>query len=95
MTEVSKARIMLELADTTKLAVAADLTNLYLVESEGVVSLQSHQGEPSQFLLGEEGTGAVELRVEQCARTRRPLISTDQVSAHCWSGMTLSLYQTS
>ena len=55
MTKVSKARIMLELADTTRLAVAADRTNLYLVETEGVVSLHSPQGEGGQFLIGEEG----------------------------------------
>ena len=46
--------MMEELADTARLAVAADLTNLYLVQSQGVVSLHSHRGEIRQLSLGKE-----------------------------------------
>ena len=55
MTEVSKPRMMVELADTARLAVAADQTNLYLVQSQGVVSLHSQQGQVRQLLMGDEG----------------------------------------
>ena len=86
MTGASKERIMLELADTSKLAVGADQTNLYLLQSQGVVSLYSHQGEDRQFLIGEEGGG-----VEKCARTRRNVISTCEVSSHEYHHKTISV----
>ena len=86
MTGASKERIMLELADTSKLAVGADQTNLYLLQSQGVVSLYSHQGEDRQLLIGEEGGG-----VEKCARTRRNVILTCEVSSHKYHHNTISV----
>ena len=47
--------MMSELADTSRLAVSADRTNLYLVERGGVLSLHSEQGQGTQFLIGEQG----------------------------------------
>ena len=66
---------MLELADTSRLAVGADLANLYLLQGQGEVSLYSPQGEDRPLLTGEEGAS-----VERCVGTRRHVISTCKVS---------------
>ena len=75
MRGASKERIMLELSETCRLAVRADLTNLFLLQSQGEVSLYSPQGEDRQLLTGEEGDS-----VERCVRTRRHVMATCKVS---------------
>ena len=72
---------MVELAETCRLAVMADLTNLYLLQSQGGVSLYSPQGEEREILTGEEGGS-----VERCVRTRRHVMATCKVSSvlNCW-----------
>ena len=74
----SKEKIMLELANTIGLAVKADTTKLYLVESEGKITLHrpdQESGPREEQVIGEDGSS-----VQRCATQGRSVVRSDKVS---------------
>ena len=78
----SKERIMVELANTIGLALGAHTTKLYLVESEGKLTLYRREKEVWTRVGEEQVIGDDESPAQQCATQRRTVLRSDKVRQH-------------
>ena len=77
----SKEKIMMELANTIGLALSAHTTKLYLVESEGKMTL--YRPDQGSWARGEEQViGVGGNPAQQCATQRRTVLRSNEVRLH-------------